>query len=105
MLAHELGRFARKGEKGIQILVPILGHRRKRDAEQQEQEAKPMEVLDFWIDDHPLTTARVSADPVDECLGGVDISALSRQPRTIELRWPARSGKPNLEHPESCFGK
>jgi hypothetical protein len=27
---NELGRFVRKGEKGIQILAPIIGHRRKR---------------------------------------------------------------------------
>jgi len=29
---NELGRFVKKGEKGIQILAPIIGHRRKRSA-------------------------------------------------------------------------
>jgi hypothetical protein len=28
---NELGRFVKKGEKGIQILAPMIGHRRKRD--------------------------------------------------------------------------
>jgi hypothetical protein len=27
----ELGRFVKRGEKGIQILAPMVGHRRKRD--------------------------------------------------------------------------
>jgi hypothetical protein len=42
---NELGRFVKKGEKGIQILAPIIGHRRKRDATEQEQDAKPASVL------------------------------------------------------------
>jgi antirestriction protein ArdC len=28
---NELGRFVKKGEKGIQILAPIIGHRRRKD--------------------------------------------------------------------------
>ena len=40
---NELGRFVRKGEKGIQILAPIIGHRRKRDT--AEQDAKPAPML------------------------------------------------------------
>ncbi|MGB6688695.1 MAG: ArdC family protein [Terracidiphilus sp.] len=42
---NELGRFVRKGEKGIQILAPIIGHRRNRDTAEQEQEARPASVL------------------------------------------------------------
>ena len=42
---NELGRFVRKGEKGIQILAPIIGHRRKRDEGEPEQDAKPASVL------------------------------------------------------------
>jgi hypothetical protein len=42
---NELGRFVKKGEKGIQILAPIIGHRRKRDAGEQEQDAKPAPML------------------------------------------------------------
>ncbi len=34
---NELGRFVKKGEKGIQILAPIVGHRRRKDAAEQEQ--------------------------------------------------------------------
>jgi hypothetical protein len=35
----------KKGEKGIQILAPIIGHRRKRDTAEQEQDAKPAPML------------------------------------------------------------
>ena len=44
---NELGRFVKKGEKGIQILAPMLGYRRNRkdvDTE-QEPESKPQAVL------------------------------------------------------------
>ncbi|MGA3035716.1 MAG: ArdC family protein [Terracidiphilus sp.] len=45
---NELGRFVRKGEKGIQILAPMIGQRRRRDAEEQEPsttDAKPAPML------------------------------------------------------------
>jgi len=42
---NELGRFVKKGEKGIQILAPIVGHRRKRDNTEQDQDAKPAPML------------------------------------------------------------
>ena len=44
---NELGRFVKKGEKGIQILAPMLGYRRNRkDADtEQEPETKPQAVL------------------------------------------------------------
>ena len=45
----ELGRFVKRGEKGIQILAPMVGHRRKRDDadrnQAQESNAKPVPVL------------------------------------------------------------
>ena len=45
----ELGRFVKRGEKGIQILAPIVGHRRRNDAAEQEQTAnqkvRPAPVL------------------------------------------------------------
>jgi antirestriction protein ArdC len=45
----ELGRFVKRGEKGIQILAPMVGHRRKRDEadrnKAQEDSAKPAPVL------------------------------------------------------------
>ena len=44
---NELGRFVRKGEKGIQILAPMIGYRRNRKdaAGEQEQEGKPQPML------------------------------------------------------------
>jgi antirestriction protein ArdC len=45
----ELGRFVKRGEKGIQILAPMVGHRRRKDTTEQEQSAnqeqKPVPVL------------------------------------------------------------
>ncbi len=45
----ELGRFVKRGEKGIQILAPMVGHRRSKDAAEAEQsakrEAKPAPML------------------------------------------------------------
>ena len=46
---NELGRFVKRGEKGIQILAPMIGYRRRRDAAEQEpntnQDAKPAPML------------------------------------------------------------
>jgi hypothetical protein len=46
---NELGRFVKKGEKGIQILAPMIGYRRRRDAAEPElnanQDAKPAPML------------------------------------------------------------
>ena len=46
---NELGPFVKKGEKGIQILAPMIGYRRRRDAAEQEpnanQDAKPAPML------------------------------------------------------------
>ena len=46
---NELGRFVKRGEKGIQILAPVTGYRRgKAEAEQDttaDAEAKPQPVL------------------------------------------------------------
>ena len=41
----ELGRFVKRGEKGIQILAPVVGYRRKRDDAEQEADTKPQPVL------------------------------------------------------------
>jgi len=45
----ELGRFVKRGEKGIQILAPMVGQRCRRNAEEQEpntnQDAKPASML------------------------------------------------------------
>jgi len=44
---NEMGRFVKKGEKGIQILAPMTGYRRKRkdSTAEQEPETKPQPVL------------------------------------------------------------
>ena len=59
---NELGRFVKKGEKGIQILAPIVGHRRRKDAADESsanQEAKPTPVLigfrAVYVFDHSQT--------------------------------------------------
>jgi hypothetical protein len=41
----ELGRFVKRGEKGIQILVPIVGHRRTKNDQEQQTDEKPRPVL------------------------------------------------------------
>jgi len=44
---NEMGRFVKKGEKGIQILAPMIGYRRNRKdtAAEPEPETKPQSVL------------------------------------------------------------
>ncbi len=46
---REMGRFVKRGEKGIQILAPMVGHRRRKDAADEEQsasrDARPAPVL------------------------------------------------------------
>jgi hypothetical protein len=43
----ELGRFVKRGEKGIQILAPVVGYRRRKDDTEKETESdgKPQRVL------------------------------------------------------------
>ena len=41
----EMGRFVKRGEKGIQILAPMIGFRRRGDVAEQEPETKPQRVL------------------------------------------------------------
>ena len=42
-----MGRFVKKGEKGIQILAPMIGYRRKKDDAEQDRDAsaKPQPML------------------------------------------------------------
>ena len=42
---NELGRYVKKGEKGIQILAPMIGYRRKKNDAEQESDAKPAPML------------------------------------------------------------
>ena len=46
---NELGRFVKKGEKGIQILAPMVGHRRRKDDADHirtyDDKGKPVSVL------------------------------------------------------------
>jgi hypothetical protein len=43
----EMGRFVKKGEKGIQILAPMIGYRRNKDDAEQDRDtsAKPQPML------------------------------------------------------------
>ena len=41
----ELGRFVKRGEKGIQILAPMAGYRRRKSDAEQETDEKPKPVL------------------------------------------------------------
>jgi len=41
----ELGRFVKRGEKGIQILAPVVGYRRRKDDAEQDADTKPQPVL------------------------------------------------------------
>jgi N-terminal domain of anti-restriction factor ArdC len=43
----EMGRFVKKGEKGIQILAPMIGYRRKKEDAEQDRDtsAKPQPML------------------------------------------------------------
>jgi hypothetical protein len=41
----ELGRFVKRGEKGIQILAPIVGHRRPKNDQEPQTDEKPHPVL------------------------------------------------------------
>jgi hypothetical protein len=41
----ELGRFVKRGEKGIQILAPVTGYRRRKDEAEGETDSKPQPVL------------------------------------------------------------
>jgi hypothetical protein len=40
-----LGRFVKRGEKGIQILAPIVGHRHTKNDQEQQRDDKPRPVL------------------------------------------------------------
>ncbi len=41
----QLGRFVKRGEKGIQILAPVTGFRRGKEDAEQEADRKPRPVL------------------------------------------------------------
>lgn len=41
----ELGRFVKRGEKGIQILAPVVGHRRTKNDQEEQTDQKPRPVL------------------------------------------------------------
>jgi hypothetical protein len=41
----ELGRFVKRGERGIQILAPMTGYRRRKNDAEQEADEKPRSVL------------------------------------------------------------
>jgi hypothetical protein len=40
-----MGRFVKRGERGIQILAPVTGFRRRKDGLQEETESKPQRIV------------------------------------------------------------
>jgi hypothetical protein len=41
----ELGRFVKRGEKGIQILAPVTGYRRRKDESEEQPDSNRQRVL------------------------------------------------------------
>ncbi len=54
----EMGRFVKKGEKGIQILAPMIGRRRTDDAEQESDTAPQRVQRDLFSRMYPNGPAR-----------------------------------------------
>lgn len=42
---NELGRYVKKGEKGIQILAPMMGFRHRKDDDREDATAKKQQIL------------------------------------------------------------
>jgi len=55
----ELGRFVKRGEKGIQILAPVTGYRRRKDEAEDQTESKPQRIVigfrPVYVFDHEQT--------------------------------------------------
>jgi hypothetical protein len=62
----EMGRFVKRGEKGIQILAPMIGFRRKGDAAEQEPETKPQRVLIGFRVVHVFDVAQTEGEDLPE---------------------------------------
>ena len=66
----ELGRFVKRGEKGIQILAPMVGHRRRKDdadqSSRQDDNAKPQPVLIGFRDVYVFDVAQTEGADLPE---------------------------------------
>ena len=84
---NEMGRFVRKGEKGIQILAPMLGHRRNRtEADTGDQsETKPQPVLIGFRAVYVFDVAQTEGADLPEMEHGVSGNAGEHQDRLIEF--------------------
>jgi hypothetical protein len=64
----EMGRFVKKGEKGIQILAPMIGYRRKKDDAEQHRDAsaKPQPMLIGFRAVYVFDVAQTEGEDVPE---------------------------------------
>ncbi len=62
----EMGRFVKRGEKGIQILAPMIGFRRRGDAAEPEPETKPQRVLIGFRVVHVFDVAQTEGEDLPE---------------------------------------
>jgi hypothetical protein len=63
---NELGRFINKGEKGIPILAPVIGSRRRQEDSQQETEKSARVLIGFrkvFVFDYLQTHGRELPEP------------------------------------------
>jgi hypothetical protein len=91
----ELGRFVKRGEKGIQILAPVTGYRRRKDETEGETDSKPQPVLmgfrAVYVFDYAQTEG-VDLPELEHTIGGEVgsnrdrlVSFLARQKIALEL--------------------
>jgi hypothetical protein len=108
----ELGRFVKRGEKGIQILAPVTGYRRRKDEAEGETDSKPQPVLmgfrAVYVFDYAQTEG-VDLPELEHTIGGEVgsnrdrlVAFLAQQNIALELtrtsprRWasPTAAGSP-----------
>ncbi|HEX4066726.1 MAG TPA: ArdC-like ssDNA-binding domain-containing protein [Acidobacteriaceae bacterium] len=84
---NEMGRFVRKGEKGIQILAPMLGYRRNRkEADTGDQsETKPQPVLIGFRAVYVFDVAQTEGADLPEMEHSVSGNAGEHKDRLIEF--------------------
>ena len=81
----ELGRHVKKGEKGIQIFAPMVVKRRKKDSDDQENEANPYSVLIGFRPVYVWDQSQTSGDDVPEFSHSVLGEVGVRRERLIEF--------------------
>jgi hypothetical protein len=81
----ELGRFVKRGEKGIQILAPMVGYRRRKDADEQEPEARPQRVLIGFRVVHVFDVAQTEGAELPEFEHNISGEVGEHRDRLIEF--------------------